>query len=175
MNLSRWRTESQHADEDQGPSPGRHSDDEDDVPQQTSVKLNAATSVEDNQRTHGQPSTVPRVRVIDDVDDTDIWGEIENSQPAPALPQEHEQSQPNNEPDDLEDWFALDDGLAPSSAPKEILSVPDEEPLDFGGRGANTFTDEDIDALFAHMDETMAVAAQRPPLPTEEDFEDMYT
>ena len=174
MNLSRWRTEAQRTDEDQSPPADFYSDDEGDVLQQASAtqKQNAAVSVDDNQPARGQPSTAPRVRVIDDVDDTDIWAEISNSQPVP--PPTQEQSQANDDPDDFEDWFALDDGPVPSFTPKSTLSVPNEEPLDFGEHGINTITDDEVDALFAHMDETMAIATPHPPLPTEDDFEDMY-
>ena len=172
MNLSRWRAEAQRADEDQGPPADFDSDDSDDVPQRASAMPNAAVSVDDNPPAREPPSTAPRVRVIDDVDDTDIWGETRHSQPVPAPPQE--QSQVDNEPGDFEDWFALDDRPVPSSTAKKTLSVPTEEPLDFGEHDTTTFADEEIDALFAHMDETMAVAAPHPPLPTEDDFEDMY-
>ena len=109
--------------------------------------------------------------MIDDVDDADIWAEIENPQPTPAPVQN--QGQVNNEPDDFEDWFALDNAPVPSSTPMKTPSVPNEESLDFGEHGTDVLTDDDFDALFA-VDKAMSDAAPRPPLPTEDDFEAMY-
>ena len=176
MNLSRWRAEAQHADEDQGPPIDLYSDDEDDVSQQASARRDAPISVSDGQPAREQPSTAPRVRVVDDVDDADIWAEIENPQPTPAPAQK--QSQANSDQGDFEDWFALDDTTVPSSTSKMTPSVPDKELLDFREHGTNTITDEEIDELFAHMDadtdKAMGGDIPHAPFPTEDDFEDMY-
>jgi len=172
VNLSRWRAEAQPADEDQGTPVDLDSDDEVGILRHTDTQQNAAVSVSDNQPAPVQPSTAPRVRVIDDVDDTDIWAEMENREPTSALTQE--QGQANNESGDFEDWFALDGAPVPSSTSREAPSVPNAEPLDFGEHGTNAITDDEIDALFAHMDEAMIGAAPHQPLPTEDDFEDMY-
>jgi hypothetical protein len=173
VHLGRWRAETQHADEDQGSPIDIHSDDELNVPQRAGVeRRDAAIPVNVNEPAREQPSTAPRVRVIDDADDADIWAEIENTQPTPAAAQK--QGQANHEPEDFEDWFALDDAPVPPSTSKMTPSVPTEEPLDLGEHGTNALTDDEIGALFAHMDETMSGAAPHPPLPTEDDFEDMY-
>jgi hypothetical protein len=109
--------------------------------------------------------------VIDDADNADIWAEIDNHQPTPVPAQK--QAHNGNEPDDFEDWFALDVTIPPP-VPKKTTSGPNEEPLDFREHVTNPLTDEEIDALFAGMDEAMGGAAPRPPLPTDDDFEDMY-
>ena len=182
MNLSRWRAEAQHADEDQDPSIDLHSDDEVDISQQASAGRGAPISVNNDQPAREQPSTAPRVRVVDDVDDADIWAEIENPQSVPA----QKQSQVGYVQGDADDWFALDDTPVPSSTSKTTPNVSDKEALDFGEHGTNTITDDEIDALFAHMDahtdahtdahmdKAMGGAVSRAPLPTEDDFEDMY-
>jgi hypothetical protein len=178
VNLSRWRAEAQHADDDQGPPIDLHSDDSDDVfSQLASTRRGAPVSVNDDQPAREQPSTVPRVRVVDDVNDADIWAEIENPQPTPVPAQK--QNQADYEQGDLDDWFALDDTTVPSSSKSnKTPSVPDEEALDFREHGTDTITDDEIDALFthmdAHMDKAMGDAVPHAPLPNEDDFEDMY-
>lgn len=176
MNLSRWRAEAQHPDEDQGPPIDPYSDDEVDVSQQASARRDAPISVSDGQPAGEQPSTAPRVRVVDDVNDADIWAEIENPQPTPAPAQK--QSQTDYNQGDLEDWFALDDTPVPSSTSKKTPSDPDKDVLDFREHGTNTITDDEIDALFAHMDahtdNAIGGSVPHAPLPTEGDFEDMY-
>ena len=176
MNLSRWRADAQHADEDQGPPIDLSSDDEDGIPQQASARRDAPISVSDGQPAREQPSTAPRVRVVDDVDDADIWAEIGNSQPTPAPAQK--QSQANSDQDDFEEWFALDDTTAPSSISKKAPSVPDTELLDFSEHDSNAITDDEIDELFAHLDAQTDKAIggdiSHASLPTEDDFEDMY-
>ena len=149
------------------------SDDEADVSQRTGARIgaerHAPVSVSDDQPARKQSSTAPRVRVIDDVDDADIWAEVENPQPASAPTQEQ-----SHEPDDFEDWFALDDAPVPSSTSGRAPIAPNKEPLDLGEHGKNVLSDGEIDALFAHMDEGMGSADLHLPLPTEDDFEDMY-
>jgi hypothetical protein len=172
VNLSRWRAEAQHAEEDQGPLTDLHSDDEVDVSQQAgapSARQNAPVSVNESQLSREQISTA---RVIDDVNDADIWAETENPQPTPVPAQER--SQANNEQDDFEDWFALDDTLVPSSTSRKTPSVPDEEAMELREQFTSSITDEEIEALFTHTDEAMDGTVPRPSLPTEGDFEDMY-
>ena len=105
------------------------------------------------------------------MNDGDIQAEIENPQPSPVTGQK--QSVAINE-SDFEDWFALDDTFAPSSTSKKTSTAPDEEELDFREHDTNAIIDDEMDALFAHIDEMMSDAIPRPPLPTEDDFEDMY-
>ena len=112
--------------------------------------------------------------MVDNVDDADIWAEIENPQPVPA----QEQSRASHVQGDADDWFALDDTPVPSSTSKTTPSVPNKEALDFREHGTDTITDDEIDELFAHMDahmdKAMGGAVPRVSLPTEDDFEAMY-
>jgi len=154
-----------------------HSDSEDDASQLASARRDAPPiSVSNDQPAGEQPSTAPRVRVVDDLDDADIWAEIENPQPTPVPAQK--QSQTNYEQDDPDDWFALDDTTVPSSTSKQTPSVPDTEALNFGEHDTNIITDDEIDALFAHMDahvdKAMGGKVPHAPLPNEDDFEDLY-